>query len=115
VYACVEENNQSRDPQIHWITVLRSTSGSTTWRAPINIITRTRYRNRDPSTCRHSASSARTPPVSRRARPRRRGQRMTVLLSWTTTGALAAVTAWQPVLTGRGTSTGRSRASAPRR
>ena len=22
VYACVEENNQSRDPQIHWITVL---------------------------------------------------------------------------------------------
>ncbi len=23
VYACVEENNQSRDPQIHWIKVLR--------------------------------------------------------------------------------------------
>jgi molybdopterin-containing oxidoreductase family iron-sulfur binding subunit len=23
VYACVKENNQSRDPQIHWITVLR--------------------------------------------------------------------------------------------
>ncbi len=22
VYACVKENNQSRDPQIHWITVL---------------------------------------------------------------------------------------------
>jgi Fe-S-cluster-containing dehydrogenase component len=22
VYACVEENNQSRDPQVHWITVL---------------------------------------------------------------------------------------------
>lgn len=23
VYACVEENNQSRDPQVHWITVLQ--------------------------------------------------------------------------------------------
>ena len=23
VYACVHENNQSRDPQIHWIRVLR--------------------------------------------------------------------------------------------
>ena len=23
VYACVEENNQSRDPQLHWITVLQ--------------------------------------------------------------------------------------------
>ena len=23
VYACVDENNQSRDPQIHWIRVLR--------------------------------------------------------------------------------------------
>jgi len=23
VYACVQENNQSRDPQIHWITVLQ--------------------------------------------------------------------------------------------
>ena len=22
VYACVEENNQSRDPQVHWIRVL---------------------------------------------------------------------------------------------
>lgn len=27
VYACVEENNQSRDPQIHWITVLRFKKG----------------------------------------------------------------------------------------
>jgi len=27
VYACVEENNQSRDPQIHWITVLRFQKG----------------------------------------------------------------------------------------
>ncbi|UCG38068.1 MAG: 4Fe-4S dicluster domain-containing protein [bacterium] len=27
VYACVEENNQSRDPQIHWITVLRFRQG----------------------------------------------------------------------------------------
>ena len=26
-YACVEENNQSRDPQIHWITVLRFKKG----------------------------------------------------------------------------------------
>ena len=23
VYACVEENNQSRDPQVHWIRVLQ--------------------------------------------------------------------------------------------
>jgi molybdopterin-containing oxidoreductase family iron-sulfur binding subunit len=23
VYACVKENNQSRDPQIHWIRVLQ--------------------------------------------------------------------------------------------
>ncbi|MEF9425935.1 MAG: 4Fe-4S dicluster domain-containing protein [Candidatus Mariimomonas ferrooxydans] len=27
VYACVKENNQSRDPQIHWITVLRFKKG----------------------------------------------------------------------------------------
>ncbi len=27
VYACVEENNQSREPQIHWITVLRFKKG----------------------------------------------------------------------------------------
>jgi Fe-S-cluster-containing dehydrogenase component len=27
VYACVEENNQSRGPQIHWITVLRFKKG----------------------------------------------------------------------------------------
>jgi len=27
VYACVEENNQSRNPQIHWITVLRFKKG----------------------------------------------------------------------------------------
>jgi len=27
VYACVGENNQSRDPQIHWITVLRFREG----------------------------------------------------------------------------------------
>ncbi len=27
VYACVEENNQSRDPQIHWIKVLRFEKG----------------------------------------------------------------------------------------
>lgn len=27
VYACVEENNQSRNPQIHWITVLRFEKG----------------------------------------------------------------------------------------
>ncbi|UCF89381.1 MAG: 4Fe-4S dicluster domain-containing protein [bacterium] len=27
VYACVEENNQSRDPQVHWITVLRFRKG----------------------------------------------------------------------------------------
>jgi len=27
VYACVEENNQSKDPQIHWITVLRFKTG----------------------------------------------------------------------------------------
>lgn len=27
VYGCVEENNQSRDPQIHWITVLRFKKG----------------------------------------------------------------------------------------
>lgn len=27
VYACVDENNQSRDPQIHWITVLRFEKG----------------------------------------------------------------------------------------
>jgi Fe-S-cluster-containing dehydrogenase component len=27
VYACVEENNQSRNPQIHWITVLRFRKG----------------------------------------------------------------------------------------
>jgi molybdopterin-containing oxidoreductase family iron-sulfur binding subunit len=27
VYACVGENNQSRDPQIHWITVLRFKKG----------------------------------------------------------------------------------------
>jgi len=27
VYACVEENNLSRDPQIHWITVLRFKKG----------------------------------------------------------------------------------------
>jgi Fe-S-cluster-containing dehydrogenase component len=27
VYACVEENNQSRDPEIHWITVLRFKKG----------------------------------------------------------------------------------------
>jgi len=27
VYACVKENNQSRDPQIHWITVLRFQKG----------------------------------------------------------------------------------------
>ena len=27
VYACVEENNQSRNPQVHWITVLRFRKG----------------------------------------------------------------------------------------
>lgn len=27
VYACVQENNQSRDPQIHWISVLRFKKG----------------------------------------------------------------------------------------
>jgi molybdopterin-containing oxidoreductase family iron-sulfur binding subunit len=27
VYACVRENNQSRDPQVHWITVLRFEKG----------------------------------------------------------------------------------------
>lgn len=27
VYGCVKENNQSRDPQIHWITVLRFQKG----------------------------------------------------------------------------------------
>ena len=27
VYACTEENNQSRTPQIHWITVLRFAKG----------------------------------------------------------------------------------------
>lgn len=27
VYACVKENNQSRDPQIHWITVLQFEKG----------------------------------------------------------------------------------------
>ena len=27
VYGCVRENNQSRDPQIHWITVLRFEQG----------------------------------------------------------------------------------------
>jgi molybdopterin-containing oxidoreductase family iron-sulfur binding subunit len=27
VYACVQENNQSRDPQIHWIVVLRFKKG----------------------------------------------------------------------------------------
>ncbi len=27
VYACVGENNQSRDPQVHWISVLRFKSG----------------------------------------------------------------------------------------
>jgi len=27
VYACVEENNQSKDPQVHWITVLRFKKG----------------------------------------------------------------------------------------
>jgi len=27
VYACVDENNQSRDPQIHWISVLRFKKG----------------------------------------------------------------------------------------
>jgi Fe-S-cluster-containing dehydrogenase component len=28
VYACARENNQSRDPQIHWITVLRFEEGA---------------------------------------------------------------------------------------
>ena len=28
VYACVRENNQSRDPQIHWISVLRFEKGA---------------------------------------------------------------------------------------
>jgi molybdopterin-containing oxidoreductase family iron-sulfur binding subunit len=27
VYACVDENNQSRDPQVHWITVLQFKKG----------------------------------------------------------------------------------------
>ncbi|MGO9611976.1 MAG: 4Fe-4S dicluster domain-containing protein [Dissulfurispiraceae bacterium] len=27
VYACVDENNQSKDPQVHWITVLRFKKG----------------------------------------------------------------------------------------
>ena len=27
VYGCVDENNQSKDPQIHWITVLRFKKG----------------------------------------------------------------------------------------
>jgi molybdopterin-containing oxidoreductase family iron-sulfur binding subunit len=27
VYACVEENNQSRDPQVHWVTVLQFKKG----------------------------------------------------------------------------------------
>jgi len=27
VYACVDENNQSRDPQLHWITVLQMDKG----------------------------------------------------------------------------------------
>ncbi len=42
VYACVRENNQSRDPQIHWISVLRFEKGA---RGVSNLEEATKYYN----------------------------------------------------------------------
>ena len=64
VYACVDENNPSRDPQVHWIRVLRwRRTRASTSRTPTRTTSRTSCRRKATSTCRWPASSARTRPA----------------------------------------------------
>ena len=105
VYACVEENNQSRNPQVHWITVLRFRKGEK-WSDLANA---EKYYEPGrvpeegffylPVQCQLCDNSPCVP----------RGPSPTASSSSTTTGASAAGIAWPPVLSAPDASTGRSR------
>ncbi len=112
VYACVHENNQSRDPQIHWIRVLemgRTTASISP--SPTSTTTPRRSPNPRASISRWPASSAANRPAPRSVRSRRPGRRRTASSSSTPTGASAAAAACRPAPTAPATSTGPSRPS----
>ena len=109
VYACVAENNQSRDPQIHWIRVfsMEKEKGVDFSHAD-PYYNPPRFPRKATSTSPSAASSARIRRAPRSAPPAPPGRRKTASWSSTTTGASAAATAWPPALTARATSTGPS-------
>ena len=118
VYACVEENNQSRDPQVHWIRVLEMNKDKGIDFALRRRLLRRRRTSRAtghfylPVACQQCQATRRASSRARSARP---GRRRTASSSSTTTGASAAAAACRPAPTARATSTGRSRSSPPRR
>ena len=63
-YACVEENNQSRDPQVQWIRVLAmdKEQGRSTSPTPIRTTSRSRCPRPATSTCRSPCQQCRNPP-----------------------------------------------------
>ena len=65
VHACVGENNQSRNPEIQYIRVLKMPTVRSTLIRPSTITIRRRCRRKASSTCRCNASSARTRRASR--------------------------------------------------
>jgi molybdopterin-containing oxidoreductase family iron-sulfur binding subunit len=94
VYACVAENNQSRDPQIHWIRVFsmeKEKGVDFTHANPTTI--RPRSPKKATSTFPSVASSARIRPVPRFAPHAPPGPKRTASWSSITTGASAAAIA----------------------
>ena len=78
VHACVAENNQSRNPEIQYIRVLKTAARlAGHGERPTTITRRSRCRKKGSSTCRCSASSARTRPASKFARSMPPGRRPT--------------------------------------
>ena len=122
VYACVKENNQSRDPQIQWIRVLQMDKEEGVNLAARRPLLQPRGGARGRPLLHAGPVPAVQEPALREGLPGQAppGGRRTASWWWTTTGASAAATAWPPAPTARATSTGANRTcprtrSTPRR
>jgi molybdopterin-containing oxidoreductase family iron-sulfur binding subunit len=98
VYACVRENNQSRDPQIHYISVLQFEKGEK-WVSDLEESDKYYYPEKVPE-----AGHFYMPVQCQQCEN-----------PLTTTGASAAATAWLPAHTAPGALTGENRRSPRKR